>query len=512
MRSGQLLTGRYRLDGCLGAGGMSVVWRAHDEILDRPVAVKVLAATHASTPAEVRRIREEAQAAARLWHPNVTSVYDYGEATGDLGERLPYVVMELLPGVTLHQRIAEGPLPATTALRICAEVAAALAESHAQGVVHRDVKPSNVMLTPAGAKVLDFGIAARAGQPDVEADGTVLGSPAYVAPERLDGEEVAPASDVFALGVLMYLTLSGKRPWPADTPTQMVAAHVGQPPADLLPIDGVPDDVRRIVERCLARDPDARPSAADVVEVLTTTLDAGPAASASAGPASAPAGPASAPAGPASAPAGPATVVAAGIPSEAPAGDTVAVRVSARPRRVRTLALVGAPIIAALSAVSLALLTPDTPVADRAAAPAPVASTTAGRSTPPPQSVLSTLPPIPGGELPSAAPPGDGRVSPGPTGRPRRNTVPPPAPITAPPPPAPGTDITSLGGVVRVLCVDGKAQVLSVQPGPGYEIKDSRPGPADEIRVILRSPANESEVKSRCNGDQPRPEVKEHPK
>src|SRR4029079_18987208 len=181
-------------------------------VLARGVGVKALAATRARTPAEVRRIRQEAQAAARLWHPNVTSVYDYGEATGDVGERLPYVVMELLPGVTLSQRLAEGPLPTSTALRICAEVAAALAAAHAQGVVHRDVKPSNVMITPAGAKVLDFGIAARAGQPDVEADGTVLGSPTYIAPERLAGEDVQPASDVFALGVPMYQTLSGTLP------------------------------------------------------------------------------------------------------------------------------------------------------------------------------------------------------------------------------------------------------------------------------------------------------------
>jgi eukaryotic-like serine/threonine-protein kinase len=472
MRSGQLLTGRYRLDGCLGAGGMSVVWRAHDEILDRPVAVKVLAATHASTPAEVRRIREEAQAAARLWHPNVTSVYDYGEATGDLGERLPYVVMELLPGATLSHRIAEGPLPAATALRICVEVAAGLAEAHAQGVVHRDVKPSNVMLTPAGAKVLDFGIAARAGQPDVEADGTVLGSPAYIAPERLDGDEVLPASDVFALGVLMYQTLTGTLPWPADTPTQMLAARVDQRPTDLSPIDGAPEDVGRIVERCLARDPDARPSATEVVEILTAALHAGIAAPA---------------------PAGPAPDVTSGIPPAAPVGITMVLRVPSWRRRVRTLALVGAPIIAALSAVSLAVLTPDSPAGDRAA-PAPAAST-----------VPSTSPLTPG-PSPSAAASG----SPSPTGGTRRGTRAPRP--TAAPPPAPGTDLTSLGGVVRVLCTDGKAEVLSVYPSPGYVIKESRPGPADEIRVVFRSPDNESEVKSRCRGDQPRPEVREHPK
>jgi len=489
MHTGQLLTGRYRLDGCLGAGGMSVVWRAHDEVLDRPVAVKVLAATHASTPAEVRRIREEAQAAARLWHPNVTSVYDYGEATGDAGERLPYVVMELLPGATLSERIAEGPLPATTALRICAEIAAALAEAHARGVVHRDVKPSNVMLTPAGAKVLDFGIAARAGQPDLEADGTVLGSPAYIAPERLDGEDnVVPASDVFALGVLMYQTLSGQLPWPADTTTQLLAARVGLRPADLPPIDGVPEEVRRIVDGCLAMDPDARPSAADVVDVLTTAVDAVPAAT-GAVPAAVP-----------------------GVPSESLAGVTAGLPVRPWRRRVRTPALVGAPVVAAASVVILAVLTPDAPSDDRAAGPAPAAPATASASPPPPRPVRTPPPPTPGGESPSVAPPGAGPVASGPTGGSRPRTTPPPRPTTPPPSPAPGTDIASLGGVVRVLCTDGKAEVLGVQVSSGYTIKENRSGPADEIRVVLKSPANESEVKARCDGDEPRPQVREHPK
>jgi serine/threonine-protein kinase len=473
MRSGQRLTDRYRLDRCLGTGGMSIVWRAHDEILDRPVAVKVLAATYAGTPAEVRRIREEAQAAARLWHPNVTSVYDYGEATGDLGERLPYVVMELLPGATLSQRIADGPLPAATALRICAQIAAALAEAHAQGVVHRDVKPSNVMLTPAGAKVLDFGIAARAGQPEGEADGTVLGSPAYIAPERLEGEDVLPASDVFALGVLTYQMLTGTLPWPADTPTRMLAAHIDQRPADLPPIDGIPEDVRQIVEGCLQRDPDARPSAADVVEVVTTAL-ATPA------------------------PTQPVVVAAPDIASEPPAGATPDPPPSSRRRRVRALAFVGAPIVAALAALSFAILTPDTPAGDRAAPP-PAAAPGANRSTPPPSPVPSPSQPAGGGERSSGAASGDGRAS----SPPRRS----PSPASAP-----GTDITSLGGVVRVVCADGKAQVLSVEPSPGYAIKENRAGPGREIRVILSSPANESEVKARCDRGRLRPEVKEHPR
>ncbi|WP_245870805.1 serine/threonine-protein kinase [Asanoa hainanensis] len=270
MRTEQVLDGRYRLDDRLGAGGMSVVWRAHDLVLQRPVAVKVLATRHAVSDAARQRIRAEARAAARLWHPHVTGVFDYGEATDDDGAKVPYVVMELLPGRTLAQRLEDGPLPPRVALRTLSEVAAALAAAHAQDLVHRDVKPSNVMLTPSGAKVVDFGIAAVVGRDELEADGLLLGTPAYLAPERLTLGQVSPASDVYALGLLIYVALTERLPWLADTTTQMIDAHVYVEPDPLPPLDGIPPEVNEICDRCLAKEPADRPAAGEVATVLAT--------------------------------------------------------------------------------------------------------------------------------------------------------------------------------------------------------------------------------------------------
>ncbi len=268
MQVSQVLDGRYRLEDRLGAGGMSVVWRAHDQVLNRPVAVKVLDGPQAATPQARQRIRAEAQAAAGIWHPHVTNVYDYGESVDEAGEPVPYVVMELLPGRTFAQRLAAGPIQPRVALRICSEVAAALAAAHARGLVHRDVKPGNVMLTPSGAKVFDFGIAAVVGEAELELDGRVLGTPAYLAPERLIDNTVVPASDVYALGLLIYRALTSQLPWEAETTTQMVAAHMYVEPALLPTTDGVPPEVNDVCNRCLTKDPGSRPSAADVAEVL----------------------------------------------------------------------------------------------------------------------------------------------------------------------------------------------------------------------------------------------------
>src|SRR4051812_33206349 len=154
----QTLGDRYKLLDELGSGGMAVVWSARDEVLGRRVAVKLLAGRFAGDPQSRARIRDEARAAATLSHPNIAQVYDYGEAAG-----APYVVMELVNGPTLQQKVADGPLPPRKVFRICGEVAAALAAAHADGLVHRDIKMANIMVTPAGAKVVDFGIAAAVG-------------------------------------------------------------------------------------------------------------------------------------------------------------------------------------------------------------------------------------------------------------------------------------------------------------------------------------------------------------
>ena len=263
-----LLGGRYRLVERLGGGGMSVVWRAHDEVLDRPVAVKVLAPGAADDRSR-DWIRAEARAAARLSHPHITGVHDYGESATSDGEPLPYVVMELVNGPTLAQRLARGRLPVRTALLVGAQVAAALAAAHARGLVHRDVKPGNVLLSPAGAKVVDFGIAAVAGaRADSPSQGIVWGTPAYLAPERLAGGEVVPATDVYALGLVLYRLLADAMPWPMDTVSQMLKAHRYAEPAPLPALPQVPDEVAEICHRCLAKAPGDRPTAADVARVL----------------------------------------------------------------------------------------------------------------------------------------------------------------------------------------------------------------------------------------------------
>ncbi|RLP92717.1 serine/threonine protein kinase, partial [Micromonospora sp. BL4] len=243
---------------------MSAVHRAYDEVLERDVAVKVLVASDANAR---QRIRAEAKAAARLSHPHVTSVYDYGESRLG-GAHVPFVVMELLGGHTLEQRLEAGPLPPRAGLRICAEVAAALAAAHAQELVHRDIKPANVMLTPTGAKVLDFGIAAAVGDPEVDFEGRLLGTPAYLAPERLEAGEVLPACDVYALGLLVHRVLTGRPPRIAEARAGTLGAPAQVEPEPLPEIAGVPAEIHRLHRWCLARDPADRPPAAEAARIL----------------------------------------------------------------------------------------------------------------------------------------------------------------------------------------------------------------------------------------------------
>lgn len=273
MEPGELLGGRYRLVERLGAGGMAVVWRGFDEVLGRQVAVKLLASRLATDGTFRQRIRAEARAAGRLCHPYIATVHDYGESLGPDGVGLPYVVMELVEGESLASRLTGGrALPWRQAVAVGAQVAAALADAHAHGVVHRDVTPGNVMLTVSGAKVVDFGISALIGEQDQDTEGRVLGTPAYLAPERIDGHPVVPATDVYALGLLLYRALTGRLPWPADTPTEALRANRYAEPPPLPPIDGLPAEVAALYERCLEKDPADRPSSAQAARELAAVL------------------------------------------------------------------------------------------------------------------------------------------------------------------------------------------------------------------------------------------------
>jgi eukaryotic-like serine/threonine-protein kinase len=270
------LGGRYQLVQRIGVGGMAEVWRAHDRVLDRPVAVKIMAPAVEGTLGEVSGVdlvRTEARSAARLAHPNVANVHDFGTSPAP-GREVPYIVMELVEGQTLGEHLDAGPIDWRIGVRICAEVAAALAAAHAEHVVHRDIKPANIMLTPSGAKVLDFGIAAAAGTPDPDPQGPVMGTPAYVAPERFEGLPATPATDVFALGVLLYHCLAGRLPWHAETNTELIHAQRYLHPDPLPPIEGLAPEVVDLCARCLHQDPLQRPPALVAALVLAESVDA----------------------------------------------------------------------------------------------------------------------------------------------------------------------------------------------------------------------------------------------
>ncbi|MEV4824167.1 serine/threonine-protein kinase [Micromonospora sp. NPDC049274] len=268
------LDGRYQLEQRIGVGGMSEVWRAHDRVLDRPVAVKLISPGPEGHHDTVDRIRTEARSAARLVHPNVASVHDFGTSSTLPGRQAPYIVMELAEGETLAAHLRAGPLDWRISVRVCAEVAAALSAAHASGIVHRDVKPANVMLTPAGVKVLDFGIATPAGAADPMPDGMVLGTPAYLAPEQLDGVPATPAADMYALGVLLYYSLTSRLPYLATNAAELLTERRTRPPQPLPEIDGLPPEVSELCRSCLADDPAERPTSLVAALLLAEAVDA----------------------------------------------------------------------------------------------------------------------------------------------------------------------------------------------------------------------------------------------
>jgi hypothetical protein len=255
-----ILGGRYRLLRRIASGGMGSVWEAEDTVLHRKVAVKVLSEALAEEDRFVERFRREARAAAGLSHPNVAGVFDYGED----GDR-PFIVMELLDGETLAERLRrQGRLPWREAVAIAGQVAAALEAAHRSGIVHRDVKPGNIMIAPAGdVKVMDFGIAAATWAAPLTATGTAMGTATYISPEQTAGRRVTPESDVYSLGVVLYEMLTGEPPFTGETPVAVAMAHVRETPVPLRQrVPDITEHVALVCERALAKDPKQRPPSA----------------------------------------------------------------------------------------------------------------------------------------------------------------------------------------------------------------------------------------------------------
>ena len=253
---GRLVAGRYRLSRVLASGGMGLVWRGRDEVAERPVAVKVLRAEYAAEPAFAERFRAEARTAGLIDHPNVAAVVDYGEQAGPHGEPTgAYLVMELVEGEPLSAILRrEGPLDQRRVLGLLAQVGAGLQAAHDAGIVHRDVKPANILVTADDrVKITDFGIARATGALSLTRTGTVLGTAHYLSPEQVQGRAASPASDLYALGVVAYECLAGRRPYVADSPLEIALAHQRDPIPDLP--GSVHPAVARLVRRALAKDP-----------------------------------------------------------------------------------------------------------------------------------------------------------------------------------------------------------------------------------------------------------------
>jgi eukaryotic-like serine/threonine-protein kinase len=434
----QILGGRYRLDEVLGVGGMSVVWKATDEVLGRAVAVKILAGDFALDPDARAAVLAEAQAVAGLSHPDICKVFDYGESVEANGHIVPYVVMELLTGQSLADRLDEGPLAPQEALKIAAEVAAGLAAAHAHGVVHRDVKPGNIILMSSGAKVFDFGIAAIAGAPDLaRPDGHILATPSYVAPERLRGGTVLPASDMFGWGVLLFRLLTGRLPWPSwVTLADRLSAAAPMPP-----MPGITEKISDLYLSCIAENPDDRPTAAAAAAVVRVSL-----------------------------------TVRTPQPSDVlprrrlPYRDAESVSLGAiadadRRRRRRRAVVLAAGLVAVLAAGAFAFRND---AGKNQGGPPPSQAT-----TPFGEAFAGSAPPGDPNPSPTNAPPGDLPVGAGPRHEvPVRGIPGPTVTVTVPggnpPVVGPGTSFSTRGGSVVVVCDTYGPRVASFVAKPGY--------------------------------------------
>ena len=268
--------GPYEIVAPLGAGGMGEVYRARDTRLERDVAIKVLPAGLSSDPSLKQRLEREAKAVSKLSHPHICALYDIGSQDG-----ADYLVMELLEGETLEQRLMRGPLPSEQTIRYGAQIADALSQAHKLGITHRDLKPSNVMLTKSGAKLMDFGLAKQFGpatlastltemtaeQAKLTVEGTIVGTFQYMAPEQLEGKEADARTDIFALGELIYEMATGRPAFTGKSRASLIAAILTTEPPPIPQLQPMtPPALERVVKKCLAKDPDERWQSARDIE------------------------------------------------------------------------------------------------------------------------------------------------------------------------------------------------------------------------------------------------------
>jgi serine/threonine protein kinase/Tol biopolymer transport system component len=278
--------GPYEIVSPLGAGGMGEVYRARDTRLERHVAIKVLPADLSSDPSLRQRLEREAKAVSNLSHPNICALHDIGHQEG-----MDFLVMELLEGETLEHRLIKGPLPPEQTLRLAGQIADALAKAHKVGITHRDLKPANIMVTKAGAKLMDFGLAKQAGpapladaltemtveQSKLTTEGSIVGTFQYMAPEQLEGKEADARTDIFALGEVMYEMATGKPVFSGKSRASLIAAILTtEPPSIRQSQPLTPPAVERVVKKCLAKDPDERwQSASDLASELKWIAESG---------------------------------------------------------------------------------------------------------------------------------------------------------------------------------------------------------------------------------------------
>lgn len=263
----RILDQRYELEELIGGGGMADVYKAKDCLLNRPVAVKILHEEFKQDKEFIDKFQREAQAAARLSHPNIVNIYDVSVADGD-----HYIVMEYVPGRTLKDRIRqEGHLSVSESLRVAREIAEALAHAHANNLVHCDIKPHNILMMADGhAKVADFGIARAVTESTMTYSGNVIGSVHYFSPEQAKGTMITPKSDVYSLGVVLYEMLTGKLPFTGDNPVSIAVKHLQEEPVPVRQIDpAIPPVVEAIVSKAMSKDPAMRPTSAELVQDIS---------------------------------------------------------------------------------------------------------------------------------------------------------------------------------------------------------------------------------------------------